>query len=123
MAACAHAQAASPFPEVPLDTIPRRSFKTAYLAMAGGAVLLGSSVLLARHADDTYEEYLAETDPETIEALYDEAIRYDWYTRAALVGGNVLIATGLYLRFIKPPPTPGLALDLRPARCALVLHF
>ena len=67
------------------------------------------------------------TDPAEIERLYDRTARYDWYARGALIGGEALVATGLYLRFVRRPraarTTATLDLSVGPARCALAWRF
>src|SRR5438552_2410203 len=84
-------------------TSPRPSHAWAYGAMLGGAVLVGSSFAFAHRADDAYDRYLLSTDPGAIDRLYDRAVRNDHLSQAALLGGEALIATGLYLRFIRRP--------------------
>ena len=123
-AAGADAPAADPFPVVPLENPASRSHGWAYAAMLGGAALIGSSFLVTDHANDRYDEYLAATDPARIESLYDETLRLDLAARITLFGGEGLLATGIYLRFIRRPPPPrSVSLSLRPNRCAVSLHF
>lgn len=121
-AVCAPAQAASPFPVVPLGGPAERGHVVAYLSLAAGAGLIGASFALTDHANRTYDAYLRETDPDRIVSLYDETVHYDHLSAAALIGGEVLVATGLYLRFLRPPGGR-LALRLDPRRCALALSF
>lgn len=127
VAAGAFAQAAHPFPEVPVTEPLRGSHRWAYASMAAGAVLIGVSFPLSARADDLYDQYLVATDPGRIEHLYDDTNRYDWYARGTLIGGQVLIATGLYLRFIRHPKpaaqTSRLGLEVTPSRCALAWRF
>ena len=122
-AARALAQAAAPFPEVPVQPPPRRSHFFAYLAMVSGVALIGGSFLLANKADDTYAEYLDATEPDEITDLYDQTVLYDRYAQASLLGGEALVVTGVYLRFIRRPKPAKVSLDLRPDRCALALRF
>ena len=126
-AASAHAQAAHSFPEIPTREPVKTSHTWAYVSMVAGAGLIAASFPLARKADDLYEDYHYATDPGEIERLYDETIRYDWYARGALIGGEVLMGFGLYLRFVRQPRThkPEATLDLRmePGRCALAWSF
>lgn len=126
-AASAHAQAAHPFPEIKTSEPARTSHTWAYVSMALGAGLIGASFPLAKHADDLYEDYQIATDPDEIEHLYDETVRYDWYSRSALIGGEVLMGFGLYLRFIRQPrqhqADATLGLRLEPGRCALAWSF
>jgi hypothetical protein len=126
-AAGAFAQAARPFPELPVTETPQRSHAWAYATLAAGVVLVAGSFPLANHADDLYDQYLQATDPREIEDLYDRTTRYDWYARGTLIGGEVLVATGLYLRFIRQPRTSRtgstLGLVVGPNRCALAVRF
>ena len=123
VAARADAQAASPFPVVPMEPETQPSHRWAYAALGGGAALVGSSFLISHQADRAYARYLVETDPGRIDALYDETVRDDWLARGALIGGEALIATGLYLRFLRhgQPSRVSLAIDSR--RCALAWRF
>jgi hypothetical protein len=126
-AASAHAQAAHSFPEIKTSEKMKTSHKWAYVSMVAGAGLIAASFPLANHADDLYADYAVATDPDQIEQLYDETIRYDWYARGALIGGEVLMGFGLYLRFIRQPrhdrPEATLDLRLEPGRCALAFSF
>jgi hypothetical protein len=126
-AARAYAQAAHSFPEIRTTAPVRTSHRWAYVSMAAGAGLIVASFPLAKHADDLYGDYAIATDPDQIESLYDETIRYDWYARSALISGEVLMGFGLYLRFIRQPrhDQPEATLDLRltPGRCALAWSF
>ena len=122
MAACAHAQAASPFPQVPLPEERRPSHHPAYAAFGAGALLVGGSFLVATRADDTYDGYLAAIQPDEIERLYDRTVLYDRMATGMLVSGELLLATGIYLRFLRPSRTT-LSLTLGPSRCALAYRF
>ena len=121
-AACDSTRAAAAFPEVPLDSKRPDSHRWAWATMAIGAGLIGSSFAISHRADRTYDEYLDATDPDRIEALYDRTVRYDRLSAAALIGGQSLVATGLYLRFLRRPAAR-LSLDLGPQRCAARLRF
>jgi hypothetical protein len=115
--------AAEPFEVLPSPTQVVRSHTWAYLAMGAGAALVGSSFVFQRLADDAYDDYLVATEPDRIERLYDRSVRYDWMERSALIGGEALIATGLYLRFIRRPAASRLSLAWGPQRCALSYRF
>ena len=123
MAACAHAQAASPFPEIPIVTEEPPSYAWAYVALGSGVALVGGSFLLSEHADHTYQEYLESTQPGRIESLYDRTVLYDRLAGGGLVAGELLLATGIYLRFVRRPRSARMTLDLGPRRCALAYHF
>ena len=122
-AARAHAQAADPFPVVPLETPTSRRHTWAYVTLAGGAALVGLSFTFSRRADDAYAAYLVGTDPDEIQTLYDRAVRNDHRAQASLLTGEALIAAGLYLRFIRRPGPRKVSLSLEPSRCALAYRF
>ena len=122
-AACAHAQAASPFPEVPIVTEEPPSYAWAYVALGSGVAMVGGSFMLSERADRSYQDYLASTQPGRIESLYDRTVMYDRVAGSALVAGELLLATGIYLRFVRRPRAARLSLDLGPQRCALAYRF
>ena len=122
-AVCAHAQAAEPFPVVPLAPPAPRRHTWAYLTMLGGASLVGLSFSFSAKADDAYDAYLVSTDLDEIERLYDRSVTYDHRAQASLLTGEALIAAGLYLRFIRRPGPPRVSLTVAPSRCALAWRF
>lgn len=122
-AAGAPAPAAGPFEEVPVSATPRQSHLLAYLAIGTGAGLIGASFVFAHHADDLYDQYLAATDPSQITDLYDQTVTYDRLSSGSLLGGEALVLTGLYLRFLRPPKASRVGLALSPRTCALSLRF
>lgn len=122
-AAAEEPPAAVPFPVVALPTSPHRSHLTAWLALGGGAGLLTTSFLVHERANRTYDVYLASTDPDEIGTLYKRTTNLDRLSGAALIGGEVLLATGVYLRFLRAPHDPKLSLDLAPGRCAARWRF
>jgi hypothetical protein len=122
-AARAQAQAAAPFKVVPIETPTRHSHVWAYVTLVGGAGLVGASFAFARRADDAYAQYLVTTDVPSIETLYDRAVRFDHLSHASLLTGETMIAAGLYLRFIRRPPSARLSLSLEPSRCAVSCRF
>lgn len=122
-AARAHAQAAEPFPVVPLETAKPRRHTWAYLTLAGGAALVGLSFVYSGRADDAYEAYLVSTDQVEIQVLYDRAESNDHKAQATLLTGEALVAAGLYLRFIRRPGPRKVALSIHPSRCALSYRF
>ena len=119
----ADAPAATPFPEVPLSTEALPPHLWAYLSLGAGVGLVGSSFLFKQRADDAYDAYLKATDSQRIETLYDRTVSNDRLSRAGLLVGETLIATGLYLRFLRHPAMHSLHLALGPSRCGLSLHF
>jgi hypothetical protein len=122
-AASAHAQAAAPFPEVPLLHQAQVPHKLAYASLVLGAGLIGASFTLEHRADEAYARYLAETDLSRIDDRYDDTVRYDRLSSASLISGEVLLATGVYLRFLRRPLPAGLVLSPGVSRCALALRF
>lgn len=122
-AARAHAQAAEPFPVVPLAPTKARRHTWAYVTLAGGATLVGLSFVYSGRGDDAYAAYLVSTDQVEIQELYDRATANDNRARATLLTGEVLLAAGLYLRFIRRPGTSKVALSVHPTRCALSYRF
>ncbi|MFN8588254.1 MAG: hypothetical protein U0704_10700 [Candidatus Eisenbacteria bacterium] len=126
-AACAHAQAASPFEVVPRPQPERRSHAWAWLTAATGAGLIAGSFPLRDAADRRYDEYLVETDPARIGARWNDTIRADRLASGSLIAGEVLVATAVWLRFVhRPRPatgSPHTTLVITPERCALALRF
>ena len=122
-AARAHAQAADPFPVVPLETQASRGHTWAYVTLAGGAALVGLSFTFSHKADDAYAAYLISTDPAEMQSLYDRAEGNDHRAQASLLTGEALIAAGLYLRFVRRPGPGKVSLSLEPSRCALAYRF
>jgi hypothetical protein len=122
-AVCAAAQAAAPFTPVAIPSPAPRSHRWAYITMAAGAALVGGSFYFSNRADQIYDDYQVETDPGRIEQLYDQTVRYDWLSRGTLLGGEALIASGLYLRFIRRPRGHAVGLELGSERCALAWRF
>jgi hypothetical protein len=95
----------------------------AYLALASGVALIGGSFAISREADDTYAAYLRETDPAEIDRLYDRTVLYDRLASGSLAAGEILLVTGVYLRFIKPSGETRLGLAVGPGRCAVSLRY
>ncbi|MBI5709352.1 MAG: hypothetical protein HZC42_03485 [Candidatus Eisenbacteria bacterium] len=122
-AACAPAQAAGPFESIPLAPSLSHGHGWAYASLAGGAGLIGLSFALTGHANRTYDRYLAATDPPEVERLYDETVRYDRLSSASLLTGEALIATGIWLRFLRRPAASRVHLSLSPRRCSVALSF
>jgi len=122
-AACALAQAAEPFPEVSQPHSSEHGHRWANLTMLAGVGLAGASFVFENHADATYDRYLTATDPAEITDLYDRTHRDDQLSTAALVGGEVLFAAGLWMRFLRRGTSARLAMNVRPTRCALSLRF
>lgn len=122
-AARAHAQVAGPFPEVSMPPSASGSSTWAYVCIGAGLGLLGGSTILSDRANDRYQDYLRATAPESVRELYDETLVLDRLSTGSLLTGELLIATGLYLRFLRRPAASRVALDVGPSRCAVSLRF
>jgi protein-S-isoprenylcysteine O-methyltransferase Ste14 len=122
-AAPASAWAVEPFEEVVLPSARPRSHTMAYGALLAGAGLMGTSFIWRDRANDRYDEYLIASDPEDITRLYDETRTLDRLSSGALIAGQVLLATGVYLRFIRHPVTDRVSILTSPTRCAVSLRF
>jgi len=122
-AARATAWAAEPFSTVVLPSQKKTSHTFAYATMLAGAGLIGGSFVWRDQANERYDRYLEATDPAEISRLYDETTRLDRVSSGALIVGEVLIAAGLYLRFVRHPSTERVSLSVSPDRCALSLRF
>jgi len=72
---------------------------------------------------DESEDYLHATDPGRIKDLYNESVLLDHVSSASVLTGEVLIATGIYLAFLRHPAPSHLGLALEPSRCAVSLRF
>ncbi len=122
-AACAARQAAGPFEPVPLEPPPHAPHRLAYGSLLAGAGLVGLSFALTGRANRSYDRYLAATTPAEIGHLYDETVRLDRISAAALLTGEALIATGVWLRFLHRPASQRVALTVDSHRCAVSLRF
>ncbi len=116
------APSAPPFEVVPLPTPAVRPHRAAYACLVVGAGLIGGSFALAHRADRAYDRYLVAQVPGDIERWYDETTRYDRWSSGALLGGEALVAMGLYLRFLRRPPPPT-AFLIGPGACAVTYRF
>ena len=122
-AVCAQAQTAGPFPEIRVESIPGRSHVLAYASVLVGAGLVVESFDLAHRANRAYDDYLAGTDPRELERLYDRTVHYDHLSSGAIITGEILVATGIYLRFLRRPAGSRLGLSLESRRCVLAWSF
>jgi hypothetical protein len=122
-AACAARQAADPFEVVPLEPPPRTSHRLAHGTLLAGAGLVGISFVLTDRANRSYDRYLAATALDEIGHLYDETVRLDRLSAAALLTGEALIATGVWMRFLRRPAPQRLALTADAQRCAITFRF
>lgn len=112
-----------PFPLVPMTAPKKQTHFLAYTSFIAGAGLIAVSFTYADRANQAYDRYLVAIEPDDIQHLYHRAVANDHYSSAALLTGEVLIATGVYLRFLRSAPENRLSLRLEPERCALALRF
>jgi len=122
-AACATHRAAGPFETVPTEPSARPPHRLAYAVLLTGGGLVGLSFTLTDRANRTYADYLRATDPDAVEGLYDRTVRYDRFAAAALLTGEALIVTGVWLRFLHRPGGSRLVLTADAGRCAVSLRF
>jgi hypothetical protein len=122
-AARAFAQAAGPFPEVPLPAAPHHSNTWAIVSLGTGAALIAGSFAFADAADSRYADYLRATEPGQIKDLYDDAVLFDRLSGASILTGEVLIATGIYLAFLRHPTPSRVMFALEPSKCGVSFRF
>jgi len=122
-AARAHAQAADSFEVLPRpETRPKASWG-AWACGIGGVGLVLASFPLAAEADRRYDEYLSENDPARIEDRYQATQHADYLASGALLTGEALIVSAIYLRFVRRPHPPRAAVAVLPGRCAVSVRF
>lgn len=122
-AARARAQAAVPFEPVPLGRAAGHPHRLAYGCLLTGAALVGASFAITDRANHAYDEYLVATRASDIRRLYDRAVLDDRLSAGALLGGEALIAAGVWLRFLHHPPGDRLRVAVAPGQCAVSLRF
>ncbi len=135
-AVCALAQAAEPFTAdssatpsggpfelVALESPPDGTHRLAWASFLTGAGLIGLSFVLTARANDAYDDYLVSTDPAAAGHLYDRSRHYDRLSAASLLTGEALVATAVWLRFVRRRPASRLDLAAGPDRCAVTLRF
>lgn len=115
--------AAEPFPVVVVPAPVARSHRGAWMSFAAGAGLVTASFILHERANRSYREYLDSDDPARLDELFNRAAALDRWSGAALVGGEVLLATGIYLRFLRGPGSSRLSLAATPGRVAAQWRF
>jgi hypothetical protein len=103
--------------------VVRRSDKWVWITALAGAVLVGASFPMAEEADRRYDAYLAETDLGRIDDRFAATVRMDKLASGTLLAGEGLLATAVWLRFVRGENTERVALDLRTGRCALAVRF
>ena len=122
--AAASAQVAAAFEVVPRHATVHRSHRLAWLTALTGAGLVAGSFPLAAVADRRYAIYLAETDGAAIDARFGATTRMDRLASSTLLAGEGLLATAVWLRFLRAPrESHRLTFEVEPARCAVSLRF
>jgi len=106
-----------------LQPAPRHSNTWAIVSLASGAALVAGSFAVADAADRRYADYLRATDPDRIQDLYNEAVLFDRVSAGSILTGEVLIATGIYLAFLRHPAPSRLSFALEPSKCGVSLRF
>jgi len=115
--------AAVPFPVVPLPQPTHESRLAAWSCILGGAALIGASFAIHQQANDRYDQYLVATEPGQISSLYDQTVTLDRISAASLITGEVVLVTGIYLRFLRVPPTSRLSLAWERGACVARWRF
>ena len=105
---------------VPLDEPQRHWLGNACLV--AGVALIAASFEIQGHANHRFDDYLAATEPDEIGRLYDRTVTLDRWSSGTLIGGEVMMAGGLYLRFLRRPSSR-VAMWMAPDRCAVSYHF
>ena len=120
----ARAQAVPPFEVVPRPAPPHRSHRLSWLTAFVGVGLVAGSFPLAREADRRYAAYLTETDVTQIDARFEATTRMDHLASGALLAGEGLLVTSVWLRFLHPPRERNrLTFEVEPTQCAVSLRF
>jgi hypothetical protein len=123
-AARAQEPGAPPFEVIPRPARDHQPHHLVWLAALAGAGLVAGSFPLASEADRRYAAYLAETDVGRIEARYKATTRMDRLASGTLLAGEGLLATAVWLRFLRPRHEgPRVTYLVAPDRCAVSLRF
>ena len=122
-AACAHAQAAFAFEQVPRHTETHSSHRAAYLCALAGAGLIAASFPIADEADRRYGRYLSEADPLRFDDRFRSATHMDRLASASLLTGEGLLAAAVYLRFVRRTDSARVRIALEPTACAVSWRF
>jgi len=122
-AACAWAQAAGSFEVVPRPPADREPHRAALACAIAGVGLIAASFPLSDLADRRYAAYLAETEPSAVEERYRATVRADRMASGALLVGEGLLVTAVWLRFLHRSRESRAGLVVGPDRCALFVRF
>ena len=109
--------------DVTIPETQRRSYVWPVVCLVSGVGLIAGSFPLADAADRRYAEYLRATDAQQITSLYDDAVLLDRLSAGSILTGEVLVATGLYLAFLRTPVTSRIDLVYAPSRCGVSFRF
>ena len=89
-----------------------------------GVALVAASFPLHKEADRRYALYLRETDVSHIDERFRATTRMDRLSSAALLTGEALLVTSVWLRFVHPQgPANRVTFVVEPQRCAWSLRF
>lgn len=112
----------SPFPVVEVPPSNGHPHRGALISAVTGLGLIGASFAWHRAADRRYDAYLAETDPDAIESRWNAVVSADRWSTSSLIAGEVLLATAVYLRFVRSA-SPRVAVALAPSRAAVAVRW
>jgi len=119
----AAALADGPFETVPIAPHVKHPHTGAYTCFAAGVAAIAGSFSLARRADREYDRYLLAESPEDIHARFADTRRLDQWSSGALLGGEALVAAGIYLRFLRRPSPAPVTFVVEPGSCAVRWRF
>jgi hypothetical protein len=123
-AARAQEPGAPAFEVIPRPVRAHRPHRLAWLTALAGAGLVAGSFPLAAEADRRYAAYLAETDVARIDARFEATTHMDRLASGTLLAGEGLLATAVWLRFLRPRHEgPRVTYLVAPDRCAVSLRF
>jgi hypothetical protein len=123
LAVCAPARAAEPFPVVEMHEAKRPSHRLAYATLLASAGLIAGSFSLGERANHLYDDYHQAIDPAEVDRLWNRTVHYDRLSSGAMIGGQALLVTGLWLRFLRHPGDSRWSASLGPSSCAVSLRF
>ncbi len=115
--------APTPFERIVRRPEERRSHRLALYTALAGAALVAASFPISDEADRRYERYLVEVDVARMDRRFREAERLDRYAAVALIAGETLLATAVWLRFVREPERRRFALEVGPDRCGVALRY
>lgn len=112
----------TPFPVVEVPPSNGHRHRGALISAVTGLGLIGASFAWQRSANRRYDDYLSETDPDAIESRWNAVVRADRLSTSSLIAGELLLATAVYLRFVRASQ-PRVALAVAPSRAAVAVRW